>query len=91
MKLWVLGSGSGGNAVLVEVGESRVLVDAGFGTRTIAARLRTIGVAPESIEACIVTHEHTDHVTGAAAGAVRWGWRLYASAGSSRSGRWRAR
>ena len=82
MKLWVLGSGSGGNAVLVEAGESRVLVDAGFGTRTIAARLRTIGVAPESIEACIVTHEHTDHVKGAAAGAVRWGWRLYASAGT---------
>ena len=82
MKLWVLGSGSNGNAVLIEAGESRVLVDAGFGTRTIAARLRTIGVAPESIEACIVTHEHTDHVRGAAAGALRWGWRLHASAGT---------
>jgi len=34
MKVWVLGSGSSGNAVLVESGESRVLVDAGFGTRT---------------------------------------------------------
>ena len=82
MKLWVLGSGSNGNAVLIEAGESRVLVDAGFGTRTIAARLRTIGVAPESIEACIVTHEHTDHVKGAVAGALRWGWRLYASEGT---------
>jgi phosphoribosyl 1,2-cyclic phosphodiesterase len=68
--------------VLVESGESRVLVDAGFGTRTISTRLRAIGVAPASIEACIVTHEHTDHIKGAAAGARRWGWALYASSGT---------
>ena len=82
MKLWVLGSGSGGNAVLVECGESRVLVDAGFSPRELASRLRTIGVAPASIEACIVTHEHTDHVKGAAAGARQWGWSLFASEGT---------
>ena len=82
MKLWVLGSGSAGNAVLVECGESRVLVDAGFGTRELSGRLRSIGVAPESIEACVVTHEHTDHMKGAAAGAKRWGWTLFASAGT---------
>jgi phosphoribosyl 1,2-cyclic phosphodiesterase len=82
MKLWVLGSGSSGNAVLIESGESRVLVDAGFGTRTLATRLRAIGVAPGSIEACIVTHEHTDHVKGAAAGARRGGWKLFASEGT---------
>jgi phosphoribosyl 1,2-cyclic phosphodiesterase len=80
MRLWVLGSGSEGNAVLVECGESRVLVDAGFGTRELARRLRTIGVAPGSIEACVVTHEHTDHIKGAASGARRWGWSLFASA-----------
>lgn len=82
MKVWVLGSGSAGNAVLVECGESRVLVDVGFGTRELALRLRTIGVAPQSIEACIVTHEHTDHIKGAAAAVRRWGWALYASAGT---------
>ena len=82
MKLWVLGSGSDGNAVLVECGESRVLVDAGFPPRTLATRLRAIGVAPASIEACVVTHEHTDHVRGAAAGARRWGWALYATEGT---------
>jgi phosphoribosyl 1,2-cyclic phosphodiesterase len=82
MKLWVLGSGSGGNAVLVECGGSRVLVDAGFGPRILAGRLQSIGIAPASIEACVVTHEHTDHVKGAAAGAWRWGWRLFASAGT---------
>ncbi len=82
MKVWILGSGSSGNAVLVECGGARVLVDAGFGTRTIAGRLKLINIAPASIEACIVTHEHTDHVKGAAAGAKRWGWSLFASEGS---------
>jgi phosphoribosyl 1,2-cyclic phosphodiesterase len=82
VKLWVLGSGSSGNAVLIEAGESRVLVDCGFGTRMIARRLNAIGVAPASIEACIVTHEHTDHVKGAAAGARKWGWKLFASDGT---------
>lgn len=82
MKVWVLGSGSDGNAVLVECGESRVLVDAGFPPRTLATRLQAIGVAPASIEACVVTHEHTDHVRGAAMSARRWGWALYASEGT---------
>ena len=71
MKLWMLGSGSAGNAVLVECDGSRILVDAGFGTRTLAGRLKTIGVDPRSIEACFVTHEHSDHVRGAARGAKR--------------------
>jgi phosphoribosyl 1,2-cyclic phosphodiesterase len=82
MRVWVLGSGSEGNAVLVECGESRVLVDAGFSPRELARRLRAIGIAPTSIEACVVTHEHTDHIKGAAAAARKWGWSLYASAGT---------
>jgi phosphoribosyl 1,2-cyclic phosphodiesterase len=80
--MWVLGSGSAGNAVLVEAGGSRLLVDAGFGTRTLATRLATIGIVPASIEACVVTHEHIDHVKGAAAAARKWGWSLFASAGT---------
>lgn len=82
MKVWVLGSGSEGNAVLVEAGDSRILVDCGFGTRMLAGRLTMIGIAPASIEACIVTHEHGDHVHGAARGAKKWGWSLFASEGT---------
>lgn len=82
MRIWSLGSGSKGNAVLVECGDTRVLVDAGFGVRTLAARLAAIGIAPASISACLVTHEHTDHTRGAAAAAARWGWSLHASAGT---------
>jgi phosphoribosyl 1,2-cyclic phosphodiesterase len=83
MRLWTLGSGSKGNAVLIECGDTRVLVDAGFSPSEIARRLRPTGVAPESIEAVIVTHEHSDHVRGVAAAARRWGWTIHATAGTA--------
>src|SRR3954470_22508028 len=82
VKLWTLGSGSSGNAILVECDGSRILIDCGFGTRTLAKRLKSIDIAPESIEGCLVTHEHSDHISGAAACAKRWGWGLYATAGT---------
>ncbi|MFI5228727.1 MAG: MBL fold metallo-hydrolase, partial [Gemmatimonadales bacterium] len=85
MKLWSLGSGSKGNAILVECEGERLLVDCGFGTRTLAGRLKTIGVEPESIDACLVTHEHGDHVKGAGAGAKRWGWQVFATTGTARA------
>ena len=78
----VLGSGSKGNAVLIEAGQTRVLIDAGFSPRGMQKRLEFLDVAPSSIEAVIVTHEHGDHVKGAAAGARRWGWRILATAGT---------
>ena len=82
MKLCVLGSGSKGNAVLIQAGQTRILVDAGFSARGMQARMRMIGVDPRSIEAVIITHEHTDHVKGAAAGARKWGWKIFATAGT---------
>jgi phosphoribosyl 1,2-cyclic phosphodiesterase len=84
MKLWILGSGSKGNAVLLESGGVRLLVDCGFAPRTLAQRLRAIGVEPGSIVACVLTHEHGDHVRGAADAARRWGWALHATAGTAR-------
>ena len=82
MKICVLGSGSKGNAILLQSGATRLLIDAGFGTRTISKRLQSIGVDPRSIHAVIVTHEHTDHARGAVAGAERWGWQIFATAGT---------
>jgi len=82
MKLWVLGSGSGGNAVLVETARSRILVDAGFAPRILKKRLAVADVPPESIEAVVVTHEHTDHIKGVAAAARKWGWTIVSTAGT---------
>ena len=64
MRLVVLGSGSEGNAVVVEAGGRRLLVDAGFSRREIKRRLAKVGLAPEDLHAVVLTHEHLDHVRG---------------------------
>jgi phosphoribosyl 1,2-cyclic phosphodiesterase len=60
----ILGSGSAGNCAYLETGETRILVDAGFSGRQIRQRLASIGRAPESLSAILVTHEHSDHTQG---------------------------
>jgi len=67
-----IGSGSEGNGLVVEAGSTRVLIDCGFGIRETVARLARIGVAPESLSAILVTHEHADHVGGVPAFAARY-------------------
>jgi phosphoribosyl 1,2-cyclic phosphodiesterase len=67
MRVVSLGSGSSGNALLVEAGphgRTRLLVDAGFSARVIAERLQKIGVYPSQLQGVLVTHEHSDHVLG---------------------------
>ena len=64
MRLIVLGSGSSGNAVYLESGETSVLVDAGLSARETARRMVESGVDPARLTALVVTHEHADHVKG---------------------------
>jgi phosphoribosyl 1,2-cyclic phosphodiesterase len=84
-----LGSGSGGNATVVEassgVGFSRVLVDAGFSLRELDVRLARAGLAADQIDAVFVTHEHGDHIGCAVALARRQRIPLWTSRGT-----WRA-
>lgn len=82
MRFASLGSGSRGNSLLVEVGRTRVLIDAGFGPRETGRRLARLGVGATEIDAVLVTHEHSDHIGGAYACASRFGWRLLATAGT---------
>ena len=67
MRVTSLGSGSSGNALLVEAGprgRTKLLVDAGFHGRVLTQRLRQAGVAPAQLTGILVTHEHIDHVLG---------------------------
>lgn len=81
-----LGSGSSGNATLVEARSgattTRLLVDCGFSLRELEARLERAGVALCDIDAVFVTHEHGDHVGCAATLARRHGIALWASRGT---------
>lgn len=77
MRVSVLGSGSGGNSVLVWAGNTKLLVDAGFSARNVAERLALLDVSPESIAGIVVTHEHGDHTSGIGVFARRHGTPLY--------------
>ena len=78
----VLGSGSGGNAVLVVSGRDCLLLDAGFSCRELERRIRARGVDPAAVGALFLTHEHEDHVRGAERFARRHGVAAYATEGT---------
>ena len=89
MRFCSLGSGSTGNATLIEAGSgatrTRVLVDCGFSLRELEARLARAGVGIETITAAFVTHEHGDHIGCATTLARRHAVPLWMSRGT-----WRA-
>lgn len=82
MRVIVLGSGSGGNAVVVESGRRRVLIDAGFACRELERRMVAAGIDPRSIEALLLTHEHGDHVRGAERFSRKHGVAVHATSGT---------
>jgi phosphoribosyl 1,2-cyclic phosphodiesterase len=64
MRLCLLASGSKGNCLFLETDSCRLLIDAGLSGREAIARLASIGVAAESLDGILITHEHTDHIKG---------------------------
>lgn len=82
MRFASLGSGSRGNALLVEAGSTRVLIDAGFGPREMSRRLGRLNLTGEDVDAVLVTHEHSDHVGGVFACARRFGWTVLLTHGT---------
>ena len=89
MRFASLGSGSEGNALLVEVGAgatcSRVLLDCGFGLREAERRFARLEVAPDSLDAIVVTHEHSDHLSGVFRLARRYGIPVWSTHGTLRA------
>jgi len=77
VKVCVLGSGSGGNASVVQVGDTILLVDAGFSARDLARRLETVGFDPDSVVGILITHDHRDHTCGMGVFARRHGTKIH--------------
>lgn len=63
-KVHSLASGSTGNATLVQMNDTNILVDAGISCRKITESLKSLDLTPSNLHAIVITHEHTDHVKG---------------------------
>ena len=87
LRFCCLGSGSEGNALVVEAGDglqtTRVLLDNGFNGRQLRLRLARVGLAIEDLDAVVLTHEHSDHVGGLRAVLRHTRLPVYCSAGTA--------
>ena len=60
----ILGSSSSGNSSLLQVGDTKILIDAGLSGRKLQALLANESVSIEELDAVFLTHEHNDHSAG---------------------------
>lgn len=83
LHLHILGSGSKGNCALVEGPEGLIMIDDGFSRRETLRRMHELSLDAGSVRALILTHEHSDHVSGVSVWCKRFGGELFASAGTA--------
>ena len=83
MRFTSLGSGSSGNALVVESGTTRVMMDCGFAVGETRMRLERSGLSPRDITAIVVTHEHDDHMGGVARFAKHHAIPVYLTRGTA--------
>jgi phosphoribosyl 1,2-cyclic phosphodiesterase len=83
-----LGSGSRGNALLVEADDTLVMIDCGLARTNLEERFETLECNPRDLSGVLLTHEHTDHVQGAAAFTRRYRVPVYATPGTASAIPW---
>ncbi len=77
MQVSVLASGSKGNSIFVEIGGTKLLVDAGISARRIKKSLGEIAVGVEELDGILITHEHRDHIGGLRTLSKQYGLPIY--------------
>ena len=85
VRFTVLASGSKGNSTVVSGGRTRILVDCGLSCRELFRRMKLVGEEPETLDAILITHEHSDHVNGVAVTARKLGIPVYFTEGTHRA------
>ena len=78
MKVVTLASGSKGNCTLIQTEQTRVLIDAGINLGEIEEKLKLLGVSPNSIDAILITHEHSDHIKNVGSFSKKYDCDVYA-------------
>jgi phosphoribosyl 1,2-cyclic phosphodiesterase len=84
MRFAYLGSGSKGNAALIHAGNTLLMLDCGFTVKDTLYRLARSNVNPGDVTAIVVTHEHSDHVSGVGVVARKLGIPVWMTAGTAR-------
>lgn len=84
MRFSVLTSGSKANCTFIESGDTRVLIDCGLSARQTELRLSALGIDAASIDAILVTHEHSDHIHGVSVMSRRFNIPVYANEATAR-------
>ena len=79
MKLCSIASGSSGNCIFVGSEQTNLLVDVGLSAKRIENGLKEIDIKPDTIQGILITHEHTDHVSGLGVMARRYHIPIYAT------------
>ena len=85
MKFASLGSGSKGNATIIDTEHGCLMIDCGFSIKETTRRLERVGKSPQDISAILVTHEHSDHWKGVLPFASKFSIDVYATAGCYRA------
>lgn len=85
MELFPLKSGSRGNAALLIADNTKILIDCGISGKALAAALDTVDTKPDELSGIVVTHEHSDHISGIGVMMRRYKLPVWASCGT-----WRA-
>ncbi|MFZ1548417.1 MAG: MBL fold metallo-hydrolase [Candidatus Nitrotoga sp.] len=85
MRFASLGSGSEGNALVVQTGKTFALLDCGFPLTDTCMRLARLGLTPDCLSGIVVTHEHGDHIAGVARLARKYSIPIWLTHGTFRA------
>lgn len=84
MTLTTLASGSSGNCLLLSCGSTHLLVDAGISARRITRSLQALGLTADDLSGILITHEHSDHISGVATLTKHHAIPIYTAAATGR-------
>lgn len=85
MRFALLGSGSEGNALVVQAGRTCILLDCGFSLSETVSRMARLGLQAEQLDGIVVTHEHGDHISGVARLARKFSLPVWLTHGTLRA------